>query len=45
MIEQNSYYLPGSHQAEELDHAVAYFLTKDMQPHHTVEQSRFKRMV
>ena len=31
--------------AKELDHAVAYFLAKDMQPFYTVEKPGFQKMV
>ena len=44
-MERGSYYDPRSKQAQELDHAVAYYLAKDMQPYYTVERPGFKKMV
>ena len=32
-------------QAQQLNHAIAYFLAKDMQPFNTVEKPGFKAMV
>jgi len=31
--------------AKELNHAVAYFIVKGMQPYYTVEKERFKKML
>ena len=38
-------YHTGSRIAKELDHAIAYFPAKDMQPFHTVEKQGFQKMV
>ena len=35
----------GLRRANELDHAIAYFLTKDMQPFYTAEKLDFQKMV
>ena len=44
-IEHGMHYDPKSVQAQQLNHAIAYFLAKDMQPYNTVEKSGFKAMV
>lgn len=38
-------YDPKGSQAKELNHAVAYFLAKDMQPYYTVEKPGFQKMI
>ena len=38
-------YIPESLEAQEVNHAVAYFLAKDLQPFSTVEKSGFRRLV
>ena len=45
VIEHSIQYDPKSVQAQQLDYAVACFLTKDMQPYNTVEKPGFKAMV
>ena len=39
VVERSTYYDPKGAQAKELNHAVAYFLAKDMQPLYTVEKT------
>ena len=39
VIEHGLQYDSKSVQAQQLNHAVAYFLAKDVQPHNTVEES------
>lgn len=39
------HYDPKRVQAQQLNHAVTYFLAKDMQPYNTVEKPGFKAMV
>jgi len=45
VIERGKRYDAGSRRAKELDHAVSYFLAKDMQPFYTVEKPGFQKMV
>ena len=45
VIEHGMYYDPKNLQAQQLNHAVVYFLTKDMQPYNSVEKPEFKAMV
>ena len=45
VIEHGMHYDPKSVQAQQFNHAVAYFLAKDMQPYNTVEKPGFKAMV
>ena len=44
-IQRGKCYEAGSKRAKELDHAVTYFITKDMQPFYTVEKPDFQKMV
>ena len=45
VVERSTYYDPKGAQAKELNHAVAYFLAKDMQPLYTVEKPGFQKMI
>lgn len=45
VVERSTYYDPKGAQAQELNHAVAYFLAKDMQPLYTVEKPGFQKMI
>ena len=45
VVERRKKYDAGSRRAKELDHAIAYFLAKDMQPFYTVEKQGFQKMV
>ena len=45
VVERSTYYNPKGSQAKELNHAVAYFLAKDMQPLYTVEKPGFQKMI
>ena len=45
VIEHGMHYDPKSVQAQQINHAIAYFLVKDMQPYNTVEKPGFKAMV
>ena len=45
VIDHGLYYDPKSTQAQQLNHAVTYFLSKDMQPYNTVEKPGFKAMI
>ena len=45
VVEHGMHYDPKSVQAQQLNHAVGYFLAKDMQPYNTVEKPGFKAMV
>ena len=45
VVERSTHYDPKGSQAKELNHAVAYFLAKDMQPLQTVEKPGFQKMI
>jgi tRNA (cytidine32/guanosine34-2'-O)-methyltransferase len=45
VVERSTRYDPKGSQAKELNHAVAYFLAKDMQPLQTVEKPGFQKMI
>ena len=45
VVDRRKRYDAGSRRAKELDHAIAFFLAKDMQPFHTVEKQGFQKMV
>ena len=45
VMEHDMRYDPESVQAQQLNHAVGYFLAKVMQPYNTVEKPGFKAMV
>ena len=45
VVECSTYYDPKGAQAKELNHAVAYFLAKDMQPLYTEEKPGFQKMI
>ena len=45
VIEHGMHYDTKSVQAQQINHAIAYFLAKDMQPYNTVEKPGFKAMV
>ena len=45
VVERSAYYDPKGAQAKELNHAVAYFLAKDMQPLYTLEKPGFQKMI
>lgn len=45
VVKRSTHYDPKCSQAKELNHAVAYFLAKDMQPLYTVEKPGFQKMI
>jgi len=45
VVDHGLYYDPKSPQAQQLNHAAIYFLSKDMQSYNTVEKPGFKAMI